>query len=202
MCVSGSVDPRVAAAYAAHSPPAQLFCDVVRPQIMLDNPKMKMSDVSKVMSERWAGLDPVEKAKYDELGRQEKIKFDSTQPDHLVTLPKGWKREVDATSKLAYYMHIATKVRGACSDRTLASLSALWIHTLTPIIRSGVPVDEADTGRPSPRGRPAAAAGLCAVQRRLARTDARRQAGRQGPERGVEGGGTRCQGAIRKAGEG
>jgi hypothetical protein len=88
-----------------------IFCDDERPKIQAETAGAgtRMSEISKVMSARWAQLTRDEKQKYEDLAEIEKEAFNESLPPHLVKLPTGWKRQTDASSKIAFYVHLPTK---------------------------------------------------------------------------------------------
>ena len=88
-----------------------LFCDDERPKVKAASKAgTKMSEISKICSDRWKQLSPAERQRYVDMANIEKETFNENLPAHLVKLPAGWKRQTDACSKLSYYVHLPTKV--------------------------------------------------------------------------------------------
>ena len=51
------------------------FSMAARPTISLENPNMKLTDVSKVLGEQWKCLDEKEKEKYLKMAEEDKIRY-------------------------------------------------------------------------------------------------------------------------------
>lgn len=52
-----------------------MFQKEVRPQIVADNPNLKVSEVAKEIGEQWKNLDQDQKSKYEKLAEQDKERY-------------------------------------------------------------------------------------------------------------------------------